>query len=224
MKNFYLLFVGLLLSVTTTQANVKSDQGNGSENGLTNRYRYAQPIKFVERGVEFFVFLNGEFDFNTHPVNYRRGRRSTANRTYGAPRVRTRGNRHNTRNIGVRVEHDYNGRVRRIGNLFINYDRFGRVKRIGSIYMRYHNRHGKLKQVGGLRLKYNYRGRLIRQIGNVKPIASCAVCGVTSCGIDHGSPYGNDDYNGGGHNIPADDEDLYYYKKKGEQKKFKKGH
>ena len=52
MKNFYLLFVGLLLSVTTTQANVISDQANGSENGLTNRYRYAQPIKFVERGVE----------------------------------------------------------------------------------------------------------------------------------------------------------------------------
>ncbi|MFK7749642.1 MAG: hypothetical protein AB8B65_14695 [Kordia sp.] len=214
MKNYYLLFVGLLLSVTTTQANVISDQTNGSENGLTNRYRYAQPIQFVERGVEFFVFLNGEFDFNTHPVNYRRGRRNAVNRTFGAPRVRTRGNVRNTRNIGVRVEHDNNGRVRRIGNLFINYDRFGRVKRIGSIYMRYHNRHGKLKQIGGLRLKYNLRGRLIRQIGNVKPIVNT---------VAYGNGQGNDDYYGNGHNVPAHDEDLYYYKNKGKQKKFIKG-
>ncbi|MCH2196014.1 hypothetical protein [Kordia sp.] len=213
MKNFYLLFVGLLLSVTSTQANVMSDQTYGSENGLTNRYRYAQPIQFVERGVEFFVFLNGEFDFNTHPVNYRRGRRSYVNTTYGAPRVRTRANRYNTRNVGVRVEHDHNGRVRRIGNLFINYDRFGRVKRIGSIYMRYHDRHGKLRQIGGLRLKYNRWGRLIRQTGSVKPI----VVGG-SCGVDGGDIYIDDEYQDG-HNVPADDEDLYYYRRKGGKQK-----
>ncbi|WP_298511518.1 hypothetical protein [uncultured Kordia sp.] len=216
MKNFYLLFVGLLLSVTSTQANVISDQTHGSENGLTNRYRYAQPIQFVERGVEFFVFLNGEFDFNTHPVDYRRGRRSTVNTTHGAPRVRTRANRYNTRNIGVRVEHDFNGRVRRIGNLFINYDRFGRVKRIGSIYMRYHNRHGKVKQIGGLRLKYNRRGRLIRQFGTVKPQVNNG-----SWGVGNGNVHIDDDYQTG-HDAPANDEDLYYYKKKGEQKKFTK--
>ncbi len=216
MKNFYLLFVGLLLSVTTTQANVISDQTYGSENGLTNRYRYAQPIQFVQRGVEFFVFLNGEFDFNTHPVNYRRNRRSGINTTFGAPRVRTRGNRANTRNIGVRVEHDFNGRVRRIGNLFINYDRFGRVKRIGSIYMRYHNRHGKLRQIGGLRLKYNRRGRLVRQFGTVVPIVGYAN-GNGNVHVDL-----NDDFQDG-HDFPANDEDLYYYKNKGEQTKIKKG-
>ncbi|WP_420573917.1 hypothetical protein [Kordia sp.] len=215
MKNFYLLFVGLLLSVTSTQANVISDQTNGSKNGLTNRYRYAQPIQFVERGVEFFVFLNGEFDFNTHPVSYRRTRRSSVNATYGAPRVRTRGNRYNTRNIGVRVEHDFNGRVRRIGNLFINYDRHGRVKRIGSIYMRYHNRHGKVKQIGGLRLKYNRWGRLVRQFGSVKPIATCGN------GNYNGDVVIDDDFQDG-HDIPRDDDDLYYYRRKGNQKKIKK--
>ncbi|MEM6722293.1 MAG: hypothetical protein AAF611_23400 [Bacteroidota bacterium] len=217
MKNFYLLFVGLLLSVIPTQANVISDQGNGSEYGLTNRYRYAQPIQFVERGVEFFVFLNGEFDFNTHPVNYRRGRRSTVNTTYGAPRVRTRVNRYNTRNIGVRVEHDFNGRVRRIGNLFINYDRFGRVKRIGSIYMRYHNRHGLLRQIGGLRLQYNRRGRLIRQFGTVRPIVNGGNCDIPIGGNVHI----DDDFQNG-HDLPADDEDLYYYRKEGGQTQFKK--
>ena len=28
-------------------------------------YRHAEPIVFVERGIEFYVFPNGEFDFNT---------------------------------------------------------------------------------------------------------------------------------------------------------------
>ncbi|MBC8757417.1 hypothetical protein H2O64_22295 [Kordia sp. YSTF-M3] len=222
MKNYYLLFVGLLLSVTATQANEMSDQFDGSENGLTNRYRYAQPIQFVERGVEFFIFQNGEFDFNTHPITYSRTRRGSVNTTYGAPRVRTRGNRNNTRNIGVRVEHDYNGRVRRIGNLFINYDRLGRVKRIGSIYMRYHRRHGKVTQIGGLHLKYSRRGRLIRQIGNVKPIASCAFCGTTNCTINHGNVHIDDDFQNG-HDLPANDDDLYYYRNNGKQKKIKKG-
>jgi hypothetical protein len=218
MKNFYFLFVGLLLSVTTTQANETSNRFDGSENGLTNRYRYAQPIQFVERGVEFFIFQNGEFDFNTHPVVYNRTRRSSVNTTHGAPRVRTRGNRFNTRNTGVRVEHDQNGRVRRIGHLFISYDRVGRVKRIGSIYMRYHNRHGKIKQVGGLHLKYNRWGRLIRQVGSVKPIVSCTFCGVSNCTINHGNVH-IDDTVQNGHDIPAnDDDDLYYYRKKGTKK------
>ncbi|EDP96072.1 hypothetical protein U8527_14275 [Kordia algicida OT-1] len=213
MKNFYLLFVGLLLSVTSTQANVISDQTHGSENGLTNRYRYAQPIQFVERGVEFFVFLNGEFDFNTHPVTYRRTRRSSVNVTFGAPGVRTKGTVRNTRNIGVRVEHDFNGRVRRIGNLFINYDRLGRVKRIGSIYMRYHNRHGKIKQIGGLRLKYNRWGRLVRQFGTIKPIVNGT--------INHGNVHIDDDFDNG-HDFPANDDDLYYYRKNDSGKKLKK--
>jgi hypothetical protein len=210
MKNFYLLFVGLLLSVTSTQANVMSNQSLGSENGLTNRYRYAQPIQFVERGVEFFVFLNGEFDFNTHPVNYRRARRSTVNRTFGAPRVHARANR----NIGVRVEHDFNGRVRRIGHLFINYDRFGRVKRIGSIYMRYNRRHGTLKQIGGLQLQYNRWGRLVGQFGSVKPLATCG-----TNGIDQGTIHIDDGFQNG-HDVPAHDEDLYYYRKEGGTSKF----
>ncbi|WP_046755537.1 hypothetical protein [Kordia jejudonensis] len=221
MKNFYLLFVGLLLSVTTTQASETSNRLDATENGLTNRYRYAQPIQFVERGVEFFIFQNGEFDFNTHPVVYNRTRRSSVNATYGAPRVRTRGTQFNTRNIGVRVEHDRNGRVRRIGNLFINYDSFGRVKRIGSIYMRYHNRHGKIKQIGGLHLKYNRWGRLIRQIGSVKPIITCNTCGISNCGINHSDIHFDDDFQDG-HDIPANDDDLYYYRNDGKKQKFKK--
>jgi hypothetical protein len=30
-------------------------------------FRNAEPIVFMERGVEFFVFADGQFDFNTRP-------------------------------------------------------------------------------------------------------------------------------------------------------------
>jgi hypothetical protein len=40
-------------------------------------------------------------------------------------------------NYGVKVEHDNLGRVRQVGNVFINYDANDRVKRIGSVYMTY---------------------------------------------------------------------------------------
>jgi hypothetical protein len=43
----------------------------------------------------------------------------------------------NTRNQKVKVEHDNFGRVRRVGNVFINYDANDRIKRVGSVYMAY---------------------------------------------------------------------------------------
>ena len=111
--------------------------------------------------IEFFVFLNGDFDFNTRPEDsqgdffYRtagkRGSVSTARRTF---------------NYGTRIEHDSFGRVRRVGNTFINYDSNDRVSRIGTVYMRY-NRHA-LTQIGGMQIVYNRRGDIINMFGNVK--------------------------------------------------------
>src|SRR4051812_13434595 len=75
----------------------------------------AEPIVFKERGIEFFVFADGQIDFNTVPAShpetyYYKGRRTTTNTTYGAPGIN---------NGGVRIEHDANGRIRRIGNVFM---------------------------------------------------------------------------------------------------------
>jgi hypothetical protein len=124
------------------------------------RFSFDEPIEFTERGVTFFVFANGEFDFNTvtttaQPLYYRNGRRGNTNNTYGAPA-----------NAGVRIEHDGMGRIRRIGNVFVNYDSQNRIKRIGSVYMTY-NRFA-LAQVGNLRILYNRRGQITGIIGNVK--------------------------------------------------------
>ena len=64
------------------------------------------------------------------------------------------------------MEHDDFGRVRRIGNVFINYDSNDRIKRVGSVYMSY-NRFA-LEQVGGLQIIYNRRGQIVDMVGSVK--------------------------------------------------------
>ncbi|SEQ06490.1 hypothetical protein [Flavobacterium urocaniciphilum] len=185
--------------------------GYGHNNGYYNSYaidyRDAEPIVFKERNVEFFVFPNGEFDFNTAANSYI-PRRGGINTTYGAPnRIEDRGPR------GIRIEHDAYGRVRRIGNVFINYDYYGRVKRIGSVYMTYNG--FALTRIGGMRIFYNYHGEIVGVSGYVN-------------GYNYGYTYNPcpSGYTGGGHGYDDDygyddEDDFYYYKKDGTKEKMK---
>jgi hypothetical protein len=172
-------------------------------------YRHAEPIVFVERGIEFYVFPNGEFDFNTvRTATPNRPRGNSFNSTFGAPNVHSY-NSH--RNNGVRIEHDHFGRVRKIGNVFINYDAFGRIKRAGSVYMRYNS--FALTQVGNLRIVYNRRGQIISVYGTVN-------------GFNHGYVYnpggfgGNTYYNTNGFNNDDFEGDFYYYRTDGTKAKM----
>jgi hypothetical protein len=126
-------------------------------------FRNAVPIVFTERGIQFFLFADGQFDFNTRPstsqVYYKSGRRSVPNDNYGS-----NGNSQKWNN-GVEIEHDRSGKVRRIGNVFLNYDSRNRIKRIGTVYMDY-NRFG-LTQVGGLRIVYNQHRQIVDIFGTV---------------------------------------------------------
>ncbi|PHR74026.1 MAG: hypothetical protein COA67_01285 [Lutibacter sp.] len=153
MKKGILLLLTMLLLVSTVEA--KNGERTNYRTGYMSIYD-AEPIQFVERGIKFYVFLDGEFDFNTKPNRhtqtdylYKTSRRST--------RVRS--------NRGVRIDRDYKGRIRRIGNVFINYNRYGKVRRIGKVFVDY--RHRKMSNVGNLRVIYNHRGK-VRYIGNVK--------------------------------------------------------
>lgn len=133
MKKGILILLGMFMMVSTAEAT------NGEK--LTSmfgvNYRYNDAITFYERGVEFHVFLNGDFDFN-----------SRTNRYYDYNGIRTK--------RGVRINRDFNGRIRSVGNVFINYDHRGNVKRIGNVFMRYNR--GALTRVGGLKVKYNRWG------------------------------------------------------------------
>ena len=187
---------------------------------ITKRYRYTQPILFVERGVEFLIFPNGEFDFNTElvagPFNddfyYRnnRSRRSGINATFGAPGTTVRYTNVRRAPRGTLILHDRFGKVRRIGNVFINYDSRGRVKRVGSVYMRY--RRGLLKQVGGLTIQYNRFGDMIGTNGFVNWANQDCNNGIGQFNDGWFDDDWNEDY----------DDDYYYYRRGDKKLKRKK--
>lgn len=178
-----------------------------------------QPIEFVERGITFYVFANGQFDFNTQPsrgeVIFKNGRRGV-NATFGSPNRFTEG--------GVRVEHDNFGRIRRIGNVFVNYDQFDRIKRIGSVYMSY-NRFA-LDRVGGLQLIYNRFGIVVDVFGSVKRDYfghnysyygnSNGTCNAQSQEYNDQN-VSDSEYN---YNSNQENEDYYYYRKDGKKSKI----
>lgn len=216
MKKITFLVAGLLFAGSLAYASETnfSDNNNRYYNGPVD-YRNAEPVVFMERGIEFMVFPNGEMDFNTelsanNGDNYYRNRsRATANATYGAPRYTPSG--------GVRVEHDYNGRVRRVGNVFINYDALGRIKRIGSVYMGYNS--FALTQIGGMKIVYDRTGRIVRTMGYINGYNAGYVYEPYAGG--YGNNYNNGgSYNGGGNSYGNNAEDYYYYKKDGTKAKM----
>lgn len=231
MKKLILLITGLLLSVTAVNATHNHTE-NVTYLDITKRYRYAQPIMFVERGVEFLIFPDGSFDFNSNANNgtyedtyYRTAsKRSRVNTTYGAP-GRTVAFTSNY-NRGVSISHDRDGKVRRIGNVYLNYDRFGKIKRAGSVYMDYKRGKGTLTQVGGLRVNYNHWGEIVSIRGQVNRYDdNCNICGTASCSMDHSHGGGqhndrnNDRYDDG---VYQNDDNYYYFKQNGKVKKQKK--
>lgn len=209
MKKITLLVVASILLVgnmaLASENPVFSD--NKNRRGYYIDYRDAEPIIFRERGIEFMLFPNGEFDFNTRPS----GPRYHVNGTNCAPGTR---GYYGPSERGIRVEHDNFGRVRRVGNVYINYDAFGRVKRIGTIYMSYNS--FAVTKVGNMRIVYDRRGRIVDVYGfinhanggyNYNP-------GTHYSGGNGGYGYGDDygdDYN---------DDDYYYYRKDGSKAKM----
>ncbi|VXB74453.1 conserved exported hypothetical protein [Flavobacterium sp. 9AF] len=205
-----LVMAVLTLSLHTAKASDKKVYDDATERNYPPvDYRYADPIVFMERGIEFYVFPNGEFDFNTVQTT----RSNNLNRTHGAPGVRgnSRGYYGTT---GTKVEHDYMGRVRRVGNVFINYDATGRVKRVGSVYMNYNS--FALTQVGGLRIIYDRRGRIIDIVGTVNSYSGHYT--YTTNNNHYQADNYNDYHSDNGYN--NNDEDYYYYRQDGTKAKM----
>ena len=195
MKKITLLVASILLvgSVANASEIIKK---SGEEK--RTRFSFDEPISFTERGIEFFVFPNGEFDFNTR-TDYSQG--DYYYKTAGR-RETMEGRRQ--MNYGTLIEHDSFGRVRRVGNTFINYDNRNRVNRIGSVFMRY-NRFA-LTQIGGMQIVYNLRGDIVDMFGTIK--------GYGNSGYVYNDNYGNDNYT-----TSNNDDSNYYYKNDGSKTK-----
>jgi hypothetical protein len=210
MKKITLLVASIFL-IGGSIANATEKINFSHERKSAVDFRNADPIVFTERGIEFLVFPDGQFDFNTRPSMsndryYRSNRQNSVNKTYGAPTI------YRNDNYGVKVEHDNFGRVRRIGNVFINYDYNDRIKRIGSVYMSY-NRFA-LEQVGGMQIIYNRRGQIVDYIGNVKGRSATV---YNQNNYQNNYENYNQDYE---NNQNPDDEAQYYYKTNGTKTKI----
>ena len=223
MKTKVLFTALVLIGLTSANATKTNVAPQGEDYSNATRYRYAEPIMFMERGVEFLIFPDGSFDFNTNPgddigyfndTSYYRennSRRGSINTTQGAHGTSSRIYYSQPRSGGILIQHDFDGKVRRIGNVFVNYDRIGKVKRVGTVYMNY-NRGGLLTQVGGLRITYNPWGEVVHSSGVVNHNNS-----QYNFNLGH-----NQNSNYVGYNDFDDTEDYYYYRKGDKVKKQKK--
>ena len=207
MKKITLLVASVLLFGNFAKA---SEQIKIADERFATRFSFDEPISFTERGIEFFVFPNGDFDFNTRPEDSHGGYqyKQAGKRTTDVDR------RNNTPvNYGVLVEYDSFGRVRRVGNTFINYDNRDRVSRIGTVAMQY-NRFA-LTQIGGMQICYNRNGEITDMIGQVKGRRT----GFTNSyyGSNDGYSYYDNNYNNGS---TYNSNDYYYYKSDGTRGKI----
>lgn len=213
MKRTVFLIAGLLMVLTTASATDLSKNSKENDIDVTKRYRYAQPIVFVERGVEFLIFPDGSFDFNAnyHDDYYNsNSRRNTINASYNDPRVSINYTSSTPRN--TYISRDRSGNIRSIGNVYLNYDRYGKITRVGSVFIDYsRGRNATLSQVGGLRVNYNHWGEIVSVRGVVNQ-------------HNRFNDYHIDTHNTWTHNNQHcdNDDDFYYYKQHGKVKKQKK--
>jgi hypothetical protein len=209
MKKGLLLILGMLMMVSTVEAT--DGAKTYSKKGYNDRYG-ARSIQFMERGIKFYVFPNGKIDFKTHKkfksqYYYRNGYRYKK-------RTPTR---------GIHIDRDYYGRVRRVGNVFINYNRFGKVSRVGSVYIDY--KHRRMTQVGGLQINYDRFGNK-HYYGQVKPRYDVHFRSDRFTGsiFDYNDNFFYDTNFYNDYEDYGEDDDYYYYKSKTDKKSYKKGH
>ncbi|MGB5417291.1 hypothetical protein [Algibacter sp.] len=218
MKRLLLVCASLLIGLTTASATELNNPKPQIKLEKKKNYRFAQPIMFEERGVEFFIFPDGSFDFNTKTNNgfydddyYRNNsRRSSINVNHRGPNSNTQYTSNRYPNKGVSISRDRDGTVRRIGNVYLNYDRNGNITRVGSVFINYsRGRNATVNQVGGLRVTYNRWGEIINTRGSVNR-------------FNRNNNYQIRTDNDRDNNHYDDDDNYYYYKQNGKVKKQKK--
>ena len=149
-----ILITALFLSIITIQAQNPS-------------YNQSQPIIFVEKGVEYAVFENGEFDFNILQTSRR-------NTNINVNITRNVGISFNTGRKYTQIHRNQFGDIININNTPINYNHRGQVSQIGNISI-YYDRFGDIQQIGNLYVNYanntcNYQGFVNRTNYHYRPV------------------------------------------------------
>ena len=137
MRNLVLLFTALILGTTSTMAAVTAENKVAERNA----YRYNDSFIFVEEGITFAVYPDGEFDFYIDNRIGRHRRNVTFNSGF---------------DYSPYAQYDDYGAVIQVENIPIYYDYYGRVSQIGDVNINYRN--GRVRRVGGMVVFYNNRG------------------------------------------------------------------
>lgn len=151
MKNFTLIFAFLFVGVTAS--------ANSETSSYSSPFNYGESFIFVEGGVEFSVYPNGEFDFYYNPQFMRSpiGNIShpNSNISYNAGY-----------NYDPYVQFDDFGAVIQIENVPVYYDYYGRIVQAGNIFINYNSR-GQLVRLGNMHIRYNRFNQPINYIGYI---------------------------------------------------------
>ncbi|MEO9511639.1 MAG: hypothetical protein ABJN84_00310 [Flavobacteriaceae bacterium] len=139
MKKLVLIIAVVFLGTPSIFATTTEDKV-----AISNAYNNGNSFIFVENGVTFSVYPDGEFDFYIdNRVNVGVGARIgnvglTFNSGY---------------NYNPYVQYDDYGAIVQVENIPVYYDYYGRVSQIGSVDVWYSN--GRVRRVGGLNVYYN---------------------------------------------------------------------
>jgi hypothetical protein len=151
MKKVIFFIASLLFASIHTNATTKA-HATAAYGGYSNSFI------FVENGIEFSVFRDGQFDFNllNHNTNLNVGI--------------------HTRNVSISfnsgydynayVQYDEYGAIIQIENIPIFYDYYGRITRAGNVAIQYNN-FGYINRVGGLYVHYNRYNRFSHYTGYI---------------------------------------------------------
>ncbi|GAA4324305.1 hypothetical protein [Christiangramia aestuarii] len=156
MRNLAFIFTVLLFGWSVS-ASVNSRPATN------NYYSYNDSFIFVEGGVEFAVYPNGEFDFYFNP-DFRRGNSvhistPNVNISYNSGYDYDPFIQYDDYGAVIQIEsvpiyYDYYGRIVQAGNVFMDYNHFGRLARVGNLRVHY-NRHHHIPHYSGYINHYN---------------------------------------------------------------------
>lgn len=153
MKKFAILLIGLITLSSTTFATTTTSETTARYNAVYDGSRYI----FVENGIEFSVFPDGEFDFYIPEIV------QGINVNVNAGPV---GISFNTGyDYDPYVQYDEYGAVIQIENTPVFYDNYGRLVQAGDVRINY--RRNRIVNVGGLFVHYNNFGAFSHYTGFV---------------------------------------------------------
>ena len=142
MKHLVLLIAAFFVGVTSTTAASAEN-----EFAYRNAYGYGNSFIFVNNGITFSVYPDGEFDFYIN-------NRANVSAGIGVGPVGITFN--SGYNYNPFVQYDDFGAVIQVENMPIYYDYYGRVSQIGDVNIWYRN--GRVRRIGGMRVFYNNFG------------------------------------------------------------------